>query len=56
MLVHLFQRLELLLLLSLLLVQVFVGEFLKVLRVDLLHDEVEGARRDEIADIARVAR
>ena len=55
-LVHLFQRLELLLLPGLLLVKIFVREFLKVLWVDLFHDKVEAARRDEITDISGVAR
>ena len=56
MLVHFLQSLLLLLLLGFLLVEIFVGELLEVLRVNLLHDEVQAARCNEIADVAWIAR
>ena len=56
MLVHFLQSLLLLLLLGFLLVEIFVGELLEVLWVNLLHDEVQAARCDEIADVAWIAR
>ena len=55
-LVHFLQGLQLLLLLRFLLVEILVGELLEVLRIDLLHDEVQAARCYEIADVAWIAR
>ena len=56
MLVHFLQSLLLLLLLGFLLVEIFVGELPEVLWVNLLHDEIQGARCYEIADVAWIAR
>ena len=56
MLVHYLQGLLLLLLLGFLLVEMIVRKLLEVLRVNLLHDEVQAARCNEFADVAWLAR